>query len=63
MEWVFGSVIAVVFGLFVWSVATTRREVTKRVQPVIDDLFWPEDRDTTGATRHKTECEDGDPAN
>jgi type IV secretory pathway TrbD component len=39
MEWVFGTVIAVVFGLYIWSVASTRRQITKKIQPVIDDLF------------------------
>jgi len=44
MEWVFGSVIAAVFGLFAWSAFTTRREVTKKIQPLVDALFWPEAR-------------------
>jgi hypothetical protein len=39
MAWVFGAVIAVTLRLHIWSAASARREITKRIQPFVDDLF------------------------
>ena len=39
MEWVFGTVIVVMLGLFFWASRTANREARKRVQPIIDDVF------------------------
>jgi hypothetical protein len=39
MEWAFGSFIVVMLGLYIWSATTTKREISKRIQPFVDDLF------------------------
>ena len=39
MEWIFGTVIAVMFGLYIWAKVTTGREVSRKVQPHIDRVF------------------------
>jgi len=39
MAWVFGAVIAVMLGLHIWSAASAKRELTKRIQLFVDDLF------------------------
>ncbi|HEY3928460.1 MAG TPA: hypothetical protein VGL89_08805 [Candidatus Koribacter sp.] len=40
VEWLFGSVLVITMGLYVWTVASTGRKVTKKtIQPLIDDVF------------------------
>jgi hypothetical protein len=39
MAWVFGAVIAVLLGLHIGPAASAKREITKRIQPFLDDLF------------------------
>ena len=43
MEWIVGGIVTLVFALYLWSLLTTRREVSKRIQPVVDSVFWPEE--------------------
>ncbi len=52
MEWAFGVLVALMFGLYLWSIRTANQEVSKRIQPHIEDLFGtsprqPEKRDDT----------------
>ena len=39
MEWAIGIFFAVMLGLYIWSRVTVGREIGKKVQPFIDDLF------------------------
>jgi hypothetical protein len=39
MEWAFGTVIAVMFGLYIWSHVTAGHRVGKKIQPFIDEVF------------------------
>jgi hypothetical protein len=39
MEWAFGVFLVVMLGLYIWSHVTAGHEISKKVQPIIDDLF------------------------
>jgi hypothetical protein len=39
MEWALWAFFAVMLGLFVWSSYTAKRDLSKKVQPFVDDLF------------------------
>jgi len=42
MEWVLWIFVAVMLGLFVWSIGTAGRVINRNIQPFIDDLFGVE---------------------
>ncbi|WP_187148922.1 hypothetical protein [Candidatus Korobacter versatilis] len=44
MEWIFGAVLVVTIGLYVWSIGWTGRRITRKIQPFIDDLFGTQKR-------------------
>jgi hypothetical protein len=50
MEWAFLVLIAVVFGLYIWSHLTAGHEISKKLQPFVDDLFGvtPSERESKG---------------
>jgi hypothetical protein len=39
MEWAFGIFLAVMFGLYIWSHITAGHEISKKIQPFVDNLF------------------------
>jgi hypothetical protein len=39
MEWALWAFFAVMLGLFVWSSFTAKRDLSKKIQPFVDDLF------------------------
>jgi hypothetical protein len=50
MEWVIGVFMAIMLGLYLWSHLTAGREVSKKLQPLVDDLFGvsPSESDSKG---------------
>jgi len=43
LEWVIAIVVAVMFGLYLWSSRTLRQVVRKKVQPIVDDLLFDDE--------------------
>lgn len=50
MEWALGIFLAGMFGLYVWSHVTAGHEISKKIQPLVDDLFGvaPSERESKG---------------
>jgi hypothetical protein len=59
MEWALWVFIAVMLGLFLWSLVTAGHVINKNVQPLIDDLFGvaPSTRDSAGKTPAKPKAD------
>ena len=64
---VFGAVIAVMLGLHIWSAASAKREITKRIQPLVDAMVGVtlskaiksgQDQNSDGSTLEST-CDTG----
>jgi hypothetical protein len=59
MEWVIVLFMAVMLGLYLWSHLTAGREISKKLQPFVDDLFGvaSSERDSKGKppTKPKTD--------
>jgi hypothetical protein len=54
MEWAIWVLIAVMLGLYVWSHLTAGHEISKKLQPFVDDLL--------GVTPSKRESKGNPPA-
>jgi hypothetical protein len=50
MEWAIWAFMAVMLGLYLWSHHTAGREIGKKLQPFVDDLFAvsPSESDSKG---------------
>jgi hypothetical protein len=50
MEWAIVVFMAVMLGLYLWSHLTAGREISKKLQPLVDDLFGvaPSESDSKG---------------
>jgi hypothetical protein len=50
MEWAIWVFMAVMLGLYLWSHLTAGREISKKLQPFVDDLFdvTPSESDSNG---------------
>jgi len=45
MEWVVGTIVLIMLGLYAWASRTANRAVRKRIQPIIDDAFGTPPKD------------------
>jgi hypothetical protein len=59
MEWILGVFFAVMIGLYIWSTIPARRALTKKIQPLVDDLFGshPRPREKTVETKLPTNAD------
>jgi hypothetical protein len=55
MEWALWIFLAVMFGFYIWSHITASHEISKKIQPFVDNLF--------GATPSKGETKPRSSAN
>jgi hypothetical protein len=58
MEWAIVVFTAVMLGLYLWSHLTAGREISKKLQPFVDDLFGvaPSESDSIWSTKFQTEA-------